>query len=93
MRQAVGPVLVLALAAGAADKLPPPPTHPDTLPTLFKTWSLPAALTGYVRNVHAQRFALDEPRLYVFDHHGRRLEGHRQPRRRLQCLHRQLHRG
>lgn len=61
------------LAARAADELPPPPTHPDTLPTLFRTWSLPAALTGYVRNVHAPRFALDEPYLYVFDHHGRRL--------------------
>ena len=65
-------ILCAATAAPAAAKLPTP-VHPDTLPTLFRAWTLPASLSSEVVNAYAPRMARDGRILYVFDHHGRRL--------------------
>jgi outer membrane protein assembly factor BamB len=61
-----------AVAQPAARALPEP-VHPDTLPTLQESWSLPASLAPLVTNVYAPRMALSGLLLYVYDHHGRRL--------------------
>lgn len=54
-------------------RLPPPPIHPDTLPTMISSWRLPAALAGATYNSFAPRIELIDGTLYVYDHHGRRL--------------------
>jgi outer membrane protein assembly factor BamB len=64
--------LAVAAAAPASAKLPTP-VHPDTLPTLFRVWTLPASLAPHVTNAYAPRMARSGMLLYVFDHHGRRL--------------------
>jgi len=51
----------------------PVPVHPDTLPTLERSWTLPASLAPVVTNTYAPRMTLSGMLLYVFDHHGRRL--------------------
>lgn len=52
---------------------PPAPIHPDTLPTLMESWSLPASLAPEVTNTYAPRMMVKDPNLFVFDHNGRRL--------------------
>ena len=62
------------LAASAAKKAPRPvPIHPDTLPTLLRSWSLPASLAGEVANAYTPRIAHRGDTLFVYDHNGRRL--------------------
>ena len=51
----------------------PAPVHPDTLPTLIQSWTLPALLAPYETNVYAPRMAREGSLMYVYDHHGRRL--------------------
>lgn len=69
-----GVLLVLGLGGIASAKQAlPAPVHPDTLPTLFRVWSLPASLAPTVTNTYAPRMAVAGGVLYVFDHHGRRL--------------------
>lgn len=67
-------LLLLAPASPALAKRDiPVPVHPDTLPTLIRSWSLPASLAPRVTNTYAPRMALFGAVLYVYDHHGRRL--------------------
>lgn len=68
----------LVVAAGlcapaAAKRTLPAPVHPDTLPTLIRSWTLPASLAPSVTNTYAPRMALFGAVLYAYDHHGRRL--------------------
>lgn len=69
--------LALLLGSGSAhadgEALPPAPIHPDTLPTLMESWSLPASMAPEVTNVYAPRMMVRDPQLYVYDHNGRRL--------------------
>jgi outer membrane protein assembly factor BamB len=65
-------LLCVASTPALAQKLPVP-VHPDTLPTLIRSWSLPASLAPYVTNAYAPRFTLSGALLFVFDHNGRRL--------------------
>jgi len=68
--------LLVAVGLGVPVSAKPPlpaPVHPDTLPTLFRVWTLPASLAPRVTNAYAPRMVLSGIVLYVYDHHGRRL--------------------
>ncbi len=70
-------VFLVVFAAGSSTALGqrkfPAPVHPDTLPTLIQSWSLPASLAPYVTNSYAPRLTRKGSLLYVYDHHGRRI--------------------
>ncbi len=70
-------VFLVTLTAGSSNaqgqRKFPAPVHPDTLPTLIQSWSLPASLAAYVTNSYAPRLTRKGSLLYVYDHHGRRL--------------------
>lgn len=61
------------LATAVAKPLPPPPIHPDTLPSLARAWTLPSSFAPNIANDYAPRTILRDGVLYVYDHHGQRL--------------------
>ena len=77
MRSSGCVILLVTLTLGSSTAMGqrkfPAPVHPDTLPTLIQSWSLPASLAPYVTNSYAPRLTRQGSVLFVYDHHGRRL--------------------